>query len=197
MTFPIPLGKSILIDPIYDPDKIGSIYMAPQAQNQLPSNGDVVAIGPAQDEVEVGYRVLVSTYGVDASRFVSINGHEYAFYQDHEVIAFVTPDAEVFPRRDSVIIRPVFHDPEETKAGSIILLTRVFSAPPVKLGVVLRTGENVHSLRRGQTVVLPKSGGNELGVKDRVLYSIRETDILGIVHATNTVEQDHSRGAPA
>jgi co-chaperonin GroES (HSP10) len=140
-----------------------------------------VAVGPAQDEVEVGFRILVSTYGVDASRFITVDGHEYVLYFDHEIVAFLTPDAEVFPRRDAVIVRPNWLDKSEQKYGSLHLLTRNFTSPPPKLGTVLRTGERVHSLRRGDVVVLPKSGGNELGVRDRVVYSINASDILGIV----------------
>jgi co-chaperonin GroES (HSP10) len=180
-TIPKPLGQRILIDPVYDPEKIGSLYIPPAATNPLPSNGHVVAVGSDQDEVEVGYRVLVSTYGVDATRFITVDDHEYVLYFDHEVVAFLTPDAEVFPRRDAVIIRPNWLDKGEQKYGSLHLLTRSFASPPPKLGTVLRTGERVHSLHRGDVVVLPKTGGNELGVRDRVVYSIKESDILGKV----------------
>lgn len=191
--FPKPLGTSILIDPIYDPDKIGSIYMAPEVQNPLPSNGDVVDVGPNQDEIEMGFRVLVSTYGVDFTRFWTHprTRHEYAIYHDHEVIAFLTNSAEVYPRRDAVIVKPLWNDPDEQGTGRIQLLTRVFSSPPPKLATVERVGSLVTSLKRGDTVLLPRTGGNELGVRDRVLYSLKEVDILGIV--TNAIETDSTK----
>lgn len=195
MKLPTPMGKLVLIDPIYDPRKIGHIWLADQTRNDLPSNGDVVAVGPEQDEIEVGFRVMVSVYGVDQTRFISVGDHEYVFYYDHEVIALLAPDARVFARKDSVIVRPVWTDPAENKVGSIYLLTRVFTAPPVRFGVVLSVGVDVVEIRRGMTILIPRTGGQELAVKDHVLYSIKETDIPGVITSAvtnDTVSPDRS-----
>lgn len=194
----IPTKDKVLIDPLYDPEKIGSIYMPDQARNSLPSNGDVVAVGPEQNEIEVGFRVLVSTYGVDASRFIWHENRELVIYYDHEVVAFLTPDADVFPRRDSVIVRPSWTDPVDHKRGNIHLVTRVFTAPPVQMGVVLRVGVDVYAVRRGMTVLIPRTGGQELGIRDRVLYSIKVDDIPGVIASAvknDPADPDYSRGA--
>jgi co-chaperonin GroES (HSP10) len=193
-----PTQDKVLIDPLYDPEKVGSIWMPDQARNSLPSNGDVVAVGPEQTEIEIGFRVLVSTYGVGAERFIWHEDKELAIYHDHEVVAFLAPDAEVFPRRDSVIVRPSWTDPVDHKRGSIHLLTRVFTAPPVQMGVVLRVGSEVSTIRRGMTILIPRTGGQELGVRDRVLYSIKATDIPGVINSAvenDTTQPDCSRGA--
>ena len=171
--------------------------MPGSAQNPLPGNGYVVAVGSAQDEIEVGYRVLLSTYGVDDTRFIWVEDHEYAVYRDDEVIAFLTEEGEVYPRKESVILRPNWNDKDEVQHGSIILLTRVFTAPPPRLGTVIRVGESVDSLRRGMLVLLPRTGGVELGVRDRVLYSLKAEDILGTVDADHTVKPDCGGGPSA
>jgi co-chaperonin GroES (HSP10) len=189
---PIPTGSRILIEPHYDPDKIGSIFMPPQAQNLAPSSGKVVATGPSQTEVEVGYLVLVSYARFDSKKLWHDEDRtEYAFYDDDEVVAFLAPDAEVFPRKGCVIVRPSWDISGVVERNKVAVIQRVFDSPPPRFGTVLRTAEGVTTVKRGDTVILPKSGGHELGVRDRVLYSIRETDLMGIL--TNAVKNDKDR----
>ena len=192
------MGSQVLIDPIYDPDKIGSIYMAPQAQNMAPSQGEIVAVGPRQKTLEVGFLVLVH-YVDFSSRKIwrDSTGYEYIFYRDDEVVALLTSDAEVFPRMGNVIVLPSWDRSGPVQHNNIFTIDRVFDTPPPRFGTVLRTGEGVHSVKQGDVVALPKSGGYEMGVKDRVLYSLRETDILGILtnaDKNDPVGSDSSRG---
>lgn len=192
MSLPTPLGKNLLIEVLYDPDKIGSIYMAPQAQNEAPSHGHVVAVGPLQTEIEVGFGVLVSTVewrGKQSWRWIQGDAILY-FYSDREVIAFLDRDtAEVYPRRGCVLLRPVWDRTGVIQHGSIFTPERIFTpSQPPRSGTIIKVGEGCTTLKRGDTVVIPKFGGNELAVKDRVVYSVKEKDIPGIL--THAVEDD-------
>lgn len=187
---PTPLADHILIEPYFDPIKIGSIYMPPAAQNEAPSHGTVRAVGPLQREIEERFEVIVSTVEwVKKAKFEWLGDSYVYLYTDREVIAFLTRDGEVFPRRDRIILRPNWNRSGVVKHGLIYTIDRVFEAPkPPQWGTVLRVGEDVKTIRSGDEVVIPRNGGNELGVKDTVYYSIKEKDIPGII--TNAVKDD-------
>lgn len=189
---PIPLQDQLLIEPIYDPEKIGSIYMPPAAQDIAPSQGIVVAVGALQKEVEVGFRVILTTREWVKKSVWKEDDTEYYFYQDREVLGFLTEKGDVYPRKDRVIVRPTWPPSGVVKHGSIYTVDRIFAeAQSPQFGTILRTGESVTTLMRGEVVAIPKWGGYELGVRDRVLYSFKETDIMGIL--TNAVKVDRDR----
>lgn len=178
--FLTPIADHLLIEPVYDPDKIGSIYMPPAAQNDAPSHGIVRFVGPQQKEVEVGWHVLLSTaeWVKKASMYWHQGDTRLYFYTDREVIAFVTEEAETFPRRNRLLVRPSWEKSGVVEHKTIVLINRVFDTPqPPQTGVVLKVGEDCKTFKRGDVIVIPKWGGNELAVKDRVLYSLLEKDI--------------------
>jgi hypothetical protein len=94
-------------------------------------------------------------------------------------------------------VQPDWTDKPTKSAGGIDLLPRVFEAVAPMWGRVHRTGECVTTVKRGDIVLLPPEGGNELAVKDRVIYSIRETDIPGVITNVDTTVEHSGRGAPA
>lgn len=193
---PTPLGKQILIDAKYDPDRIGLIWMPPSAQNEVPSHGVVVAIGSEQDEIEVGFWVLVETKGYSPSKvWRDPDGFEYIFYEDKEAVAFVLPDgSDVWPRRNCVIVRPNWDQSGPVKHGRVFLINRIFEGKPEppKTGIVHKVGSLVSSVTRGQTIIIPRSGGHELAVKDRVVYSLEESLIPGIL--VDADDNDSTKG---
>lgn len=168
--------------------------MPPAAQNEAPSNGMVRLVGPLQTEIEPGFRVLVSFIKwVKKVSYYWRDARLY-FYDDDEVIALLTHEGEVFPRLGRVIIRPSWDKLGVVKHGEIHTIQRIFQAPePPRFGTVLKIASDCTTIKVGDVVVVPKYGGQELAVKDRVLYSIKEKDIPGVL--VNAVDNDSIKPA--
>lgn len=186
---PLPLaalGDWCLVNPLYDSDKLGSIYIPNSAKNPQSQQGIVAASG-RRSEFRPKDHILYEPYNAEPFWY---NDHEYLAVPDRIIVGSVK-DNVVQPRPDSVIIRPDFgpSGPRTTAGSTIITLSRVFENPQVQTGQVVRIGSTVHDLhlpiQPGTTVVIPPLRGHEIGLDSPdlkgVFYFLRAKDILAVI----------------
>ena len=184
-----PMGDDVVVDPYYDPDKVGSghqpgagalLYIPDRAKNPMSQQGLVVGIGPQQKDIEVGDYILFHPW---VGRAFTVKEHEYLNLHYWDVVGWLAPDGILFPLPDSVVVKPIFKPRGPTLSGSIYLLRQVFHIEPPQMGMVVRTGERCKVVRPRQTVMFGLHAGNEIGLVDTVWYTIKEEDLLATVEA--------------
>lgn len=175
-----PLRDHVIVDPLYDSDKLGSIYLPQDAKNPQAQQGYVVASGPSA-EFHPFVHILFEPYNAVPFKY---EDHEYLLVHDKTIIGSIT-DLAIYPRSTSVIVQPEFPPAGPTRHGSILLLNRVFENPPIPTGLIVRTGSKVTQFRPGDRVVLPPISGHEVGLSlpdmSGVFYFLNEQDILATV----------------
>lgn len=174
------IGDISIVEPIYDPDKLGSIYIPQEAKNPQAQQGIVLSAGPDAPYPAQSHILFEPYNGIPFYH----NQHEFLAVPARTIIGEYR-DGSIFPRSDSVIIEPAFGPIGETKKGSIIIFSRVFENPPVQEGTVIRCGSAVRELSPGMKVLLPPTSGHEVGldVPDMrgVFYFLPESSIMGIL----------------
>lgn len=165
-----PLGKKILVNPMYDSDKIGSLYLPDTGKNPNPQVGSIVRVGPLADEAVVGDCVVFHPYHTHP---ITIGDHEYLFVDDLYWYGYAAPTKQgykLFARRDHVVVQPLWEPEGAYQEGSVILVTRTFISSPQRYGIVINIGEGVTDWSVGDKVVLPPRGGYEIGFVDEPFY---------------------------
>ena len=174
------IGDVSIVEPIYDPDQLGSIIIPQEAKNPQAQQGIVLSAGPEAPYPNLSH-ILFEPY--NAAPFYH-DQHEYLAVPARIVIGEYR-DNTVYPRSDSVIIEPEFGPIGATKIGSIITLARVFENPPVQTGTVVRCGSDVKTLHAGDHVLVPPTSGHEVGLDipdfRGVFYFLPESSILAIL----------------
>ena len=80
-----PLGDRVVIRPIDEGNKKGSLYI-PENAKQKPIKGRVVDIGPAATQLSIGKEVL---YGKYSGTEVTFEDIDYVFILEDEVLAII------------------------------------------------------------------------------------------------------------
>lgn len=102
-------SKKVAIEPIFDADKIGSIWIPDQAKMRC-DQGIVKYIGNKVREVKVGDYVLFSGY---SGTLVDINGEEQLIIMlEKFVVCILHPDPTVIP---GLFFRSIMGDLDPTK----------------------------------------------------------------------------------
>jgi chaperonin GroES len=97
-----------------------------------------------------------------------------------------TMAVNVKPLGDRVLVKPI--EPSEVKKGGIIIPDTAKEKPQEGEVVALGTGKRdeegkliAFTVKKGDTVLIPKYGGTEIKIDDHNYLIMREEDILGIV----------------
>ncbi|MEY5011710.1 MAG: hypothetical protein RLZZ253_2849 [Verrucomicrobiota bacterium] len=92
----------------------------------------------------------------------------------------------VKPLGDRVLVKPI--EASEVKKGGIIIPDTAKEKPQEGEVVALGTGKRDEdgkvipfTVKKGDTVLIPKYGGTEIKIDDHAYLIMREEDILGIV----------------
>lgn len=168
-----------LVEPYYDSDKIGSIWMPEEAKNPQSQQGLVLA--SRCEGIPDGAHILYTPYD---AQVLTHGGHEYLVVTDSKIIAIYTA-GEVWPRSKSVVLKPEVPTSGIVAQGSIVIPQRVFDSPPVTFGSVVRIGADVDEVRPGDRVIIPPFGGYEVGLSlpnfQGVFYFIHSRDLLAVI----------------
>jgi co-chaperonin GroES (HSP10) len=179
------VGDKIIVDPRSEADRVYSLVIPESAKNPMPQQGEVVAVGPQQKDIQAGDYVLFHPFTGEAVEPTYLSPGGYLVLQPHNIAAFLTPDGELFPLPDFVMILPDFKATGVTKQGSLWLPKQVFEVEPPETGIIARIGSRVTTVHAGQKVVYPLHAGNEIGldtgVHRGVYYTMKADDLLAIV----------------
>lgn len=81
------IGNKVLVQPIYQPSQVGSIYIPQGHAEDRPQEATVVAIGPqAKVDVQVGDRVITNAH---AGQWLQVDGKKHRLLEPQDVIALV------------------------------------------------------------------------------------------------------------
>jgi co-chaperonin GroES (HSP10) len=171
-----PMNGNVLVDPWYEhgDNKIGSLYLPGGSTNPMSQLGRVVKVPRDQDEVQIGDIILYHPFHCRPYR---VADHEYMFVPDREFCGFVTAEGNPYPRDNDLLIAPQWPAREEEyKIGdaTMVRLHRWAERPePPTYALIARRGRKMMDrYRTGDRILLPKEGGWEIGLKDRVYYFI-------------------------
>lgn len=189
-----PHGSRILVDPLYDAEKVYSLYIPDSGKNPMSQLGEIVALGPANYlELELGQLIAYHPFKGEPFK-ASLNGgklHEYLWVDPLDVAAICTNEGEVLPLPTEVVVSPRFVGTKLLRKGSLYLPQNdLFDTIIPDRGVVVRIGKYVRTVKVGQTVIFRfnegvEGCGNEIGIdtgKHRgVYYTLKEKDLLATV----------------
>ncbi len=179
-----PYGKLILVKATYDTDKIYSsgLIIPDFYKNPLPQQGIVEAVGPKQDVIKVGDHLLFHPWAPhERVGVMHMDGEHWVFVSIQDVAA-IARDMELYPLPNDVLILPAFRAVRPSKPGLIYISGELAGTErPQAEGLVVRVGRDVTLVAPGEDVLLPEVGGNEIGFIDKVWYTIKEVDLLGVL----------------
>lgn len=169
------LGDWVVIDPIYDPEKIGSLYLPNAYENNYPHQGEIVSCGP-EFPFAPGSRVALRSFVVEP---VNIgNGSRYLGIRGVDVVARID-GRELYPKPTQVLVLPDWSE-KFAQPSSLIIISDVELADntPLTRGTVARVGEKVTLVKSGDYVLYPPAKGVEVGYIDTNWYIFEEDDLL-------------------
>lgn len=188
-----PTRSRILVDPLYDAEKVYGLYMPDSGKNPMSQMGEIIALGPENYlELEVGQFIAYHPFrGIPVHLGANGKVHEYLWINPVDVAAILTKEGEVFPLPYQVVVAPEFVGGDLLKHGSLLLPQNdLFNTIIPNLGKVLRVGRHITEVKVGQRVMFRfnetfEGCGNEIGIdtgKHRgVYYTLLEEDLLATV----------------
>lgn len=179
------LHDFIVVEPHYDSDKLGSLYIPDSYQNPEPQQGKVIACGPSVDW-SPGNLLVYHPFTA-----IPVPGEKTQHYiRDRDVVCSIE-DGIPMPKKGEVMIRPDWDSKYKANVGGLIYIpVEVSDAQyePVKFGTI----ELIHydgliiytdyRLSRGDYIIIPPQKGSEIGTKDGVFYFIPIDEILAKVN---------------
>lgn len=175
------VGDVIILDPIYDADKIGSIYIPDSYKNPEAQQGIVVTAGPeAKDAgIEEGQHLLFHPYRAHTFRH---SGSDRVHIRIRDAVAIIIA-GDTYPLPDQVMVLPEWETKYGQKSDLIYLPpTALDSNEPVKVGVIVRVGSKVERVQLNDRIIMQPGAGSEAGIIDRVYYFLKEEHILAILN---------------
>jgi co-chaperonin GroES (HSP10) len=168
----------LVVEPYYDPEKIGSFYIPDSAKNPEAQQGVVKSVGP-HSEIREGAYVFFPPF-----RSLPLQGTDLISIRDKDVVAFLR-DGELYPPWEHYMVLPDWDSKYRQKSEWIYIPPTVMEDySPVKYGTIIRCAEGTE-LPPNTKVVIAPGKGNEIGFKDTVYYFIHHDDILATVDANN------------
>lgn len=194
--FPSPLHDCIIVDPYYDGDSAigksaaGKIILPNSARNPMSQIGKVMSVGSGVKDYKPDDIALYMPFQA-LQKFYWGNDYEYLIFNESSMIGYVTlEDAQLWPRPDWILVKPIWTPREELKNG-VIRLNRWHDKPePPTHGIVLKVGDRGKEwndtyedepVGLQDTIVLPPDGGYEVGFGDTVYYFLRKVNAQAIV----------------
>jgi co-chaperonin GroES (HSP10) len=167
------LGNHVIIDPLYDPVKFGSLYLPDAFENKYPHQGDVVACGP-DFPFKPGTRVALRSFVVEpidaGGRLLAIRGED--------CIARIE-GKELYPKPTQVLVLPDWHEKFDQPSRTIIISdVELDDGKGLTRGTVARAGEKVTTVKAGDYVLFPPNKGVEIGYIDTNWYVFEEDELL-------------------
>lgn len=178
------LHDFIVVEPHYDSDKLGSLYIPDSYQNPEPQQGRVIACGPDVDWSEGD---LLAYHPFTA---IPVPGEKTLHYIRNRDVVCSIEDGIPMPKYGEAMIRPDWDSKYKANVGGLIHIPiEVSNAAhdPVKFGTILliyysKEQREQTGLRRDDYVVIPPQKGSEIGTKDGVFYFIPIDEILAKVN---------------
>lgn len=159
------------------------IWIPDAAKNPESQQGYVVAKGP-ESEFELLDLVVYHPFSADeALGAIRYAGETYYRLWDHDILGKVV-DRSLEPRAGDVLVQPRWDNlGERTSPSGIITIdpTVYGDAEPPRFGTVLACGPGCIEVAVGDQIVIPESGGDEIGWIDHVIYRIPERELLAIL----------------
>lgn len=167
------LHDHLVVDPYYDADKIGSIYIPEAFKNPEPQQGFVLSAG-ADSKVNEGVMILFHPF-----RSVPLQGTNLIALRDKDVVAYLV-DGELVPLEYHLMILPDWSTKYAQKGLIYLPPTAQEDHSPVMIGTIAIG--TVGEFSPGTKVVIPPGKGSEIGFKDTVYYFIHQDEILAIIN---------------
>lgn len=168
------LGNWVIIDPLYDPIKFGSLYLPNAFENNYPHQGEVVACG-STFPFEPGSRVVLRSFVVEPLR---VKGTRYLGVRDIDVVAKVV-EREVYPKPTQVLVLPDWSEKFAQPSKTIIISdVELDDGLGLTRGTIARVGEKVTTVKPTDYVLFPPNMGVEVGYIDTNWYLFEEEQLL-------------------
>jgi co-chaperonin GroES (HSP10) len=164
------------VDPYYDPDKIGSLYLPDMAKNREPQQGVVLAAGSTSG-VQNGDYVLFHPFRGD---LVRIEGKDVVPLTRADLVARASGDV-LIPMPDHVMLQPNWQRKYEQPSKLLYMPPTVTEQnQPTMTATILSIGDDVEApeLKIGHEVIIQPEKGSEIGWIDQVYYFLRPSHIL-------------------
>ena len=189
------LQDRLIVDPFYDAQMIGSLYLPDSGKNSESQQGIVTACG--QDSgVHPGDHVLYHPYRGDP--FV-INGRESLALRRKDLVGTITRHGDTYdlhPMPDHVMVLPDWDRKYQQPSSGLVFMpdTALEHNEPVQYGMVLEMGWEVEQMpgrdfTLEDVVLIAPEKGSEVGwgLDRKVYYFLRPSHILARVdNAPNT-----------
>lgn len=167
----------LIIEPYFDADKIGSIYIPESFKNPEAQQGEVVAAGPDSFWAPLDYLVF------HPFRSEKVQGTNYISIRDTDVVALLDRECGVLiPKIGDVMIRPDWHSKYGQK-GLIYLPPAVVDAErqPVLFGTIVDYRSITANVSIGERVVFAPGKGSEAALDNDLYYFIPSDEILAVI----------------
>lgn len=175
-------GSWVIIDPLYEAEKIGSLYIPRSYANRWPQQGNIVDAGPGFPFL-TGSHVFLRPFVIEP---LSIGFGNLLAVRAADIIASLD-GKEIVPKPTEVVILPDW----STKYGQpskVIVISDVEleDGRPIQFGIVARIGSEVTTVKAGDYVIIPPDRGVEIGFIDTVWYILEEADLLATIERAPT-----------
>ncbi len=173
------LGDQILVDPYYDPDKIGSLYIPDSAKNSESNQGRVIASGPRSGISPNDY-ILYHPFRGEP---VSISGMGRLVLRRKDIVARAVGNV-LYPIDDHVMVQPDWETKYKQPSGLVYLpQTALEQHQPCLVGTIIKIGVDALAdadvqYQPGSKVLMQPTKGNEVAWIDTVYYFLRPSHIL-------------------
>lgn len=167
------LGNWLIIDPLYDPEKIGSIIIPNAYRNNYPHQGDIVSCG-LNSPFKPGMRVVLRSFVVEPLKA----GDRLLAIRDIDCVARIE-GKELHPKPMQVLVLPDWSEKYSQPSKTIIISdVELDDGSAITRGTVTRIGEKVTSVKAGDYVLFPPDKGTEVGYIDTNFYIFDEDELL-------------------
>lgn len=167
----------LVVEPYYDSDKIGSLYIPEYYKNPEPQQGVVKSAGPLSPVRDGSYVFFHPFRGLPLGNTGLIS------LLDKDVVAYLV-DQELTPREEHVMVLPNW-DHKHKRSEFLITPDTSHEYVPVMVGTVVRSSSEQFAV--GTVIAIPPGKGSEIGYRDTVYYFIHQDEVLA------TIYYDHDR----
>lgn len=183
----------VLVQPWYDAEKIGSLYLPDSAKNSQPQQGKVIAAGP-QSLVPIGKHIMFHPW---RGEWHHIDGEDLLLLRNKDLTAQVSWVNQVpllYPLPDHVMVEPIWSEKYKQPSRFVHLPDTVLEQnQPAMQATICDLGSGLIRMVRdfaiGDTVLIEPGKGSEVGwgYDMKVYYFVRPKHILArIENGPNT-----------
>jgi co-chaperonin GroES (HSP10) len=195
------LEDKVLVEPWWDADRIGLIWLPDSAKNNQPQQGEVLGAGPLSG-VESGQHIMFHPW---RGEWHYMDGKHLLLLRRKDLTAEIRWIQQVpflCPLRDHVMVDPDWADKYTQPSKTIFVPETVLEQnQPVLRGTITELGKDLLRIRRdyyvGAQIFIQPGKGSEVGwgYDRKVYYFIRPKHILARIddglNAPNAPIEDH------